>query len=188
MGWPVAKSSLRCHCCKIYYARNPNRGEAGRRRTLGLSLFTADEGAGKLVGLTSCRGGDVKSLVTATLLLLFGLNVVAQDSSKPKISPFFDRIDDGPAFFVECRNTTGETVSSAHVMWASSLRIDGKLLPNEVQAGFKTSFRISGLTYHGERSGAESLPFGSPNVRFCPPQSSGHAAGRAHRIVESRKA
>jgi hypothetical protein len=135
MGWPVAKSSLRCHCCKIYYARNPNRGEAGRRRTLGLSLFTADEGAGKLVGLTSCRGGDVKSLVTATLLLLFGLNVVAQDSSKPKISPFFDRIDDGPAFFVECRNTTGETVSSAHVMWASSLRIDGKLLPNEVHAG-----------------------------------------------------
>ena len=37
MGWPVAKSSLRCHCCKIYYAQNPNRGEASRRRTLALS-------------------------------------------------------------------------------------------------------------------------------------------------------
>jgi hypothetical protein len=66
---------------------------------------------------------------TVSLLLLLSINAVAQDSSKPRISPFFDRIDDGPAFFVECRNTTGETVSSGHVMWASSVRIDGKLLP-----------------------------------------------------------
>jgi hypothetical protein len=66
---------------------------------------------------------------TISLLLLLSINAVAQDSSKPRISPFFDRIDDGPAFFVECRNTTGETVSAAHVMWANSVRIDGKLLP-----------------------------------------------------------
>lgn len=25
------------------------------------------------------------------------------------ISPFFDRVDDGPAFYIECRNTSGQT-------------------------------------------------------------------------------
>ncbi len=75
--------------------------------------------------------GNVKR-ATVSLLLLLSISVVAQDSSKPRISPFFDRIDDGPAFFVECRNTTGGTVSSAHVMWASSLRIDSEVLPDEV--------------------------------------------------------
>jgi hypothetical protein len=68
-------------------------------------------------------------LTIATLLLLFGANLVAQDSHKPRISPFFDRIDDGPAFFVECRNTSGEHVSSGAELWASALRIDGTIVP-----------------------------------------------------------
>jgi hypothetical protein len=70
-------------------------------------------------------------LIIAALLLLLGANVMAQDSDKPRISPFFDRIDDGPAFFVECRNTGGEHVSSGADVWASALRIDGTTVPEE---------------------------------------------------------
>jgi hypothetical protein len=54
---------------------------------------------------------------TVSLLLLLSINAVAQDSSKPRISPFFDRIDEESAFFEECRNTTGETVSAARNSW-----------------------------------------------------------------------
>ena len=75
----------------------------------------------------------MKSLA-ATLLLLFSLNVVAQDSSKPKISPFFDRVDDGPAFFVDCRNASGRTLSSGAAIWTRSVRIDGKLVPDDGHA------------------------------------------------------
>jgi hypothetical protein len=71
---------------------------------------------------------DMK-LTMATLVLLLGANVVAQVSDKPRISPFFDRIDEGPAFFVECRNTGGEHISSGANVWASSLRIDGTTVP-----------------------------------------------------------
>ena len=77
----------------------------------------------------------MKPFLIASLLLLFSANVLARDSSKPRISPFFDRIDDGPAFFVECRNTTGQTVTSAAYIWASGLRIDGKLVPEEAHEG-----------------------------------------------------
>jgi hypothetical protein len=44
--------------------------------------------------------------VLMVLLAVFMAQAMAQDSSKPRIAPFFDRIDDGPAFFVDCRNTT----------------------------------------------------------------------------------
>jgi hypothetical protein len=70
-------------------------------------------------------------LTIATSLLLIGANVMAQDSYKPRISPFFDRIDGGPSFFVECRNTGVEQVSSGADVWASWLRIDGTVVPEE---------------------------------------------------------
>jgi hypothetical protein len=66
----------------------------------------------------------------ATLMLLFGATLMAQDSRKPRLSAFFDRIDDGPAFFVECRNTRGEHVSSGADVWASSIRLDGTTVPD----------------------------------------------------------
>ena len=81
----------------------------------------------------------MKPLIAASLLLLFSANIVARDSSKPTIHPFFDRIDDGPAFFVECRNTTGQTFTSAAHLWASGLRIDGRIVPEVAHEG-------SGLT------------------------------------------
>ena len=74
-------------------------------------------------------------LATAALLLLFSANLIAQDASKPRISAFFDRIDDGPAFFVECRNTTSGDVSSGAGTWASALRIDGTIVPDENRMG-----------------------------------------------------
>lgn len=70
-------------------------------------------------------------LTVATLLLLFSTNPLARDSQKPRISAFFDRIDDGPAFFVECRNTSGEPVSSGAGVWTSSLRLDGTTVPDD---------------------------------------------------------
>jgi hypothetical protein len=74
-------------------------------------------------------------LTIATLLLLFATNLQARDSNKPRISAFFDRIDDGPAFFVECRNASGEHVSSGADVWASSLRLDGTTVPDEFHMG-----------------------------------------------------
>ena len=72
----------------------------------------------------------MKPFIVATLLL-FSFKVVAQESSKPQISPFFDRVDDGPAFLVDCRNATGTTISSGADIWTRSIRIDGKLVPND---------------------------------------------------------
>jgi len=66
--------------------------------------------------------------IAATILLLTG-SLLAQKSSKPQISPFFDRLDDGPAFFVECRNTSGQALSSGAVVWREALRIDGTVVP-----------------------------------------------------------
>ena len=74
-------------------------------------------------------------LTIATLLLLFSTNLVALDSQKPRISAFFDRIDDGPAFFLECRNTSGESVSSGADVWVGSLRLDGTTVPDEPHTG-----------------------------------------------------
>jgi len=68
--------------------------------------------------------------LTIAMLLLLGTNVLARDD-KPLISPYFDRIDDGPAFFVECRNTSSHRISSGADIWAwaSPIRIDGAAVP-----------------------------------------------------------
>jgi hypothetical protein len=66
------------------------------------------------------------------LLLLVFTHAYAENQSKPRIVPFFDRIDDGPAFFVDCRNTSGTKVSSAASIWPNwgtrTLRMDGSLI------------------------------------------------------------
>src|SRR6266404_3177315 len=68
--------------------------------------------------------------LTAAMFFLFGGCLLSQEPSKPQISPFFDRIDDGPAFFVECPNTSGETLSSGAIIWTKALRIDGAVVPD----------------------------------------------------------
>jgi hypothetical protein len=63
------------------------------------------------------------------LTVLFACSLFAQGPSKPQISAFYDRIDDGPAFFVECRNTSGKALSSGDKRWTNALRIDGAIVP-----------------------------------------------------------
>lgn len=67
-----------------------------------------------------------------TALLLLALSHLdAQSISKPHIAPYFDRIDDGPAFFVECLNTGDGALSSASAVWplgTGGIRIDGALI------------------------------------------------------------
>jgi hypothetical protein len=63
------------------------------------------------------------------VLVLFVGSLFAQDPSKPQISAFFDRVDDGPAFFLECSNTSGETLSSGDERWTKAIRIDGAVEP-----------------------------------------------------------
>src|SRR5215469_3760247 len=65
----------------------------------------------------------------AWMLALFASNLFAQGPPKPQISAFFDRIDDGPAFFVECLNANGETLSSGAERWTNALRIDDTIVP-----------------------------------------------------------
>lgn len=69
-----------------------------------------------------------------TVLLLAFSHLHAQSMSKPQIAPFFDKVDEGPAFFVECRNTESAKVSSASSQWpigitgSGSIRVDGTVL------------------------------------------------------------
>jgi hypothetical protein len=63
------------------------------------------------------------------LLISSGVGV-AQDPARPEIKPYFSRVDESPAFFVECRNDNGRAISSAATIWPwapGRLRIDGKL-------------------------------------------------------------
>ena len=55
----------------------------------------------------------------------------AQSTPKPHVAPFFDRIDDGPAFFVECVNTDTLGTSSGASAWplrTGTVRLDGSLI------------------------------------------------------------
>jgi len=71
----------------------------------------------------------------AALLFLLGGCLFAQAPSKPQISSFFDRVDDGPAFLIECRNTSGQTLSSGEKVWREAIRIDGAVVPEPFERG-----------------------------------------------------
>ena len=51
--------------------------------------------------------------------LLFGVLPAAanQGANQPTITPLFTRVDESPAFYVECPNDTGRAVSSAADIW-----------------------------------------------------------------------
>jgi hypothetical protein len=76
---------------------------------------------------------------SALFLLMFVTQVQAQSTSQPQVSAYFDRVDDGPAFFVECRNTTAGTLSSSAGdwpgMWPDSIRVDGVVPVQENMLG-----------------------------------------------------
>src|SRR5690242_10078531 len=78
----------------------------------------------------------------AAMLLLLSSSLFAQQVSKPQISPLFDPLYGGPAFFVECRNTSSQTLE-----WRESLRIDGAVLPDS--HGPLTMGAVPGETWRG---------------------------------------
>src|SRR3954451_10806910 len=72
--------------------------------------------------------GLMLSLVTSLSISLMGAGA-EQVPERPQITPFFSRVDESPAFYVECRNDTGGPVSSAAELWPwapGRLRVDGE--------------------------------------------------------------
>jgi hypothetical protein len=70
-------------------------------------------------------------IATIILALLSCSYPALQSPPKPTIAPYFDRIDDGPGFFVECVNTKNVTISSDSSFWPEineSIRLDGRFL------------------------------------------------------------
>jgi hypothetical protein len=110
------------------------------------------------------------------VLVLWALSLTViepqvQDTAKPRITPFFSRANDSPAFYVECRNDTGSPVSSASSIWASErdqLRIDGTPFVDSggmMGAGLSTQIEPGG-TWRGIITLHQSSPNVSPAVAF----------------------
>jgi hypothetical protein len=75
--------------------------------------------------------------ILIAILLLSLSEIQAQSPSKPRIAPYFDVVDDGPAFFVECQNSRNDKVSSGAPEWPwkdDNVRVDGE--PLTPQNGF----------------------------------------------------
>lgn len=62
-------------------------------------------------------------------VLAVGSAVQPDRDGKPHVAAFFNRIDDGPAFLVNCRNTTPLPLSSASPVWTEVIRLDGTVVP-----------------------------------------------------------
>ena len=66
--------------------------------------------------------------IVISALALSAIAASGQESSRPRITPFFSGSNAAPAFFVECRNG-GRRVPSSSNIWAwapDHLRVDGK--------------------------------------------------------------
>jgi hypothetical protein len=103
----------------------------------------------------------------AVIFFLLGGCLFAQVPSKPQISPFFDRVDDGPAFFIECRNTSGQTLSSGAKVWREALRVDGAVVPEPFELGPGLTVDVPpGETWRGILALRQSNSSFYPAVRF----------------------
>jgi hypothetical protein len=72
-----------------------------------------------------------------TILILAGL---LQAAPPPVVTPLFmsRNVEEGPAFMIECRNTTGAPVSTGAMVWAldrDDFRIDGTVLEPQARMG-----------------------------------------------------
>jgi hypothetical protein len=67
-------------------------------------------------------------------ILLLSACVFGQQRVKPTIKPYFDRIDDGPTFMLECQNTDKVKISSLDSRWPmigqNTVRIDETTSPD----------------------------------------------------------
>jgi hypothetical protein len=88
-----------------------------------------------------------------TLLLLAFSQLEAQNRSKPHLTPYFDRVDESPAFFVDCLNTATTIASSGSSQWPielSSIRVDGIALDSEATMGPGLTTEVKpGELWHG---------------------------------------
>ncbi len=68
----------------------------------------------------------VRTVALGCLAFIAAEGVIGAQS-QPRLTPFFSRVVEAPAFFVECNNETSQPVSSGDEKWAfaSGLRIDG---------------------------------------------------------------
>jgi hypothetical protein len=104
--------------------------------------------------------------IAAIVFLLSGF-LSAQEPSKPQISPFFDRVDDGPAFFIECRNTSVQTLSSGAKVWREALRVDGTVVPETFEVGPGLTMDVPpGETWRGVLALRQSHNSLYPAVKF----------------------
>ncbi len=99
------------------------------------------------------------------LVLLVGLVQSTQTALPlPTVTPLFmlRQSENGPAFLVECRNTTSGGISSGSGMWAldrSAIRIDGSVLTEEARIPPGLTMEISpGGTWRGIVELRQSLP------------------------------
>lgn len=62
-------------------------------------------------------------------LLLFVTLVQSRSDDKPTVRAYFGLIDQGPAFFISCRNDTTAPLNSGLSRWRSGVRVDGGAVP-----------------------------------------------------------
>ena len=116
----------------------------------------------------SSRGG-MKN--TVLFLLLLAPQARAQSTGQPQVTAYFDRVDDGPTFFVECRNTTAKALSSSAVDWPGmspdTIRVDGVVPPQENLLGPGLSEEVSpGQSWRGIIALRQSISGYGPPVKF----------------------
>lgn len=72
--------------------------------------------------------------------LVLAALLAAQAAPLPIVTPWFlsRNVEEGPAFLIECRNTTGAPLSSGSMFWAldqDDVRIDGTVLAPQGRMG-----------------------------------------------------
>jgi hypothetical protein len=97
----------------------------------------------------------MKITVMAMVLLVELAGTVQTVPVLPTVTPFFmsREVEGGPAFMVECRNSTGSGISSGSDTWAlarSAIRIDGIALEERLRIGPGLTMEIPpGGTWRG---------------------------------------
>jgi hypothetical protein len=104
-----------------------------------------------------------------TILLLAGLLQAAPPAPPPLVTPFFlsRNVEEGPAFMIECRNTTGAPVSSGSSHWAldeDDFRIDGTVLEPRGRIG---PGLMSGIPPGGTWRGIVELRQAEPQTGYA---------------------
>lgn len=80
----------------------------------------------------------LRTCLVLALILLHAPAFHAQTSDPPRAIPLYSNIEQGPAFMLECVNTTGGTLSAIQVIAEAALRVDGALI--ERTGGIAGSF------------------------------------------------